>query len=133
MDKFKLNDKFFYKFIVSDQVYKGFIGLFKDKNPLHTNEQFAQHNGFKGRVMHGNILNGFISYFIGECLPEKNVIIHSQKIQVKKAVYLDDELLFESEITGLFESVNTIEFKFTFKNQESEVAAKGRIQIGVLV
>jgi 3-hydroxybutyryl-CoA dehydratase len=132
MFNFQLNDKFERIFIVSERVYYGFIDIFKDTNPLHTNEDFAIKKGFKGRVMHGNILNGFLSYFIGECLPDKNVIIHSQEIQFKNAVYLNDELHFEAKIVGIFESVNAIEFSFSFKNYDSLVVSKGKVQIGVL-
>ncbi|PWA04053.1 MaoC/PaaZ C-terminal domain-containing protein, partial [Flavobacterium psychrotolerans] len=128
---FKFGDKFEERFIVSDETYNGFIQIFKDKNPLHTDENFAIENGFKGKVMHGNILNGFLSYFIGECLPTKNVIIHSQEIQFKNAVYLNDELQFKAEITGIYESVNAIEFKFDFKNATTKTVAKGKIQIGI--
>lgn len=128
---FELGEKFEEGFVVSDEVYNGFIHAFNDKNPLHTNHQFAFDKGFKGIVMHGNILNGFVSYFIGECLPTKNVIIHSQEIQFKNAVYLNDELQFKSEIIGIYESVNTIELKFDFKNKEHKTVAKGKIQIGL--
>ena len=126
-----LNDSFEKTFIVTDTVYEGFIEIFKDTNPMHTNEQFARQHGFKSRVMHGNILNGFLSYFIGECLPDKNVIIHSQEIQFKNPVYLHDELAFEAKISGIYESVGVIEFRFTFKNKEL-IVSKGKIQIGLL-
>ena len=69
------NTKYEVPFIVSENIYKGFIQLFNDKNPLHVNDVFAIEKGFKEKVMHGNILNGFLSYFIGECLPVKNVVI----------------------------------------------------------
>ena len=128
---FKIGAIFEDNFIVSDEIYNGFIKLFKDKNPLHTEEIFAINNGFKGCVMHGNILNGFLSYFIGECLPTKKVIIHSQEIQYKNAVYLNDKLEFKAVIIGVYESVNTVEFKFNFKNESSKTVAKGKIQIGV--
>ena len=133
MPDFTLNDKYEQIFDVNSEVYNGFIQVFKDNNPLHTNEQFAQTNGFKGRVMHGNILNGFISYFVGECLPVKNVIIHLQEIQFKQPVYLNDKLLFEAVVTGIYDSVNAVEFKFSFKNDAQKVVAKGKIQIGLLV
>jgi 3-hydroxybutyryl-CoA dehydratase len=129
---FELGDKFEERFIVSNETHTGFISVFKDKNPLHTNDQFAMDKGFKGKVMHGNILNGFISFFIGECLPTKDVIIHSQEIQFKNAVYLNDELQFSAEIAGVFYSVNAIEFKYNFKNAEGKIVAKGKIQIGLL-
>ena len=129
---FKLNEKYEQQFIVSEDIYDEFIHVFNDKNPLHTNEQFAIEKGFKGKVMHGNILNGFLSFFIGECLPIKNVIIHSQEIQFKNAVYLHDKLFLEAIIVGIFESVNTIEIKFNFKNSSLQTVAKGRIQIGTI-
>ena len=74
--------------------------------------------------MHGNILNGFLSYFIGECLPTKKVIIHSQDIQYKNAVYLNDTLDFKAVIIGVYESVNTVEFKFDFKNESNNEIVK---------
>jgi 3-hydroxybutyryl-CoA dehydratase len=125
-----IHSEFKESFNVSEFIYNGFIDLFKDTNPLHTDEAFAIEKGFKGRVMHGNILNGFLSYFIGECLPTKDVIIHSQEIQYKLPVYLHDQLQFKATVTDIFESVNVIEFKFEFRNNDAKVVAKGIIKIG---
>lgn len=130
--KLELKSKFVLNFVVTKEIYEGFILIFNDKNPLHTNEQFAVDKGFEGRVMHGNILNGFLSYFIGERLSQKNVIIHSQEIQYKNPVYLNDELQFSAEIIGFYESVNAFELKFFFKNKDDKTVAKGKIQIGLL-
>lgn len=127
---FNVGDFFNERFVVSDETYNRFIETFKDTNPLHTNENFAIEKGFKGRVMHGNILNGFLSYFIGECLPIKNVIIHSQDIQYKNAIYLHDELLLNTEIIGIYDSVHAIEFRYNFENKEAKIVAKGKFQIG---
>src|ERR1700743_2378501 len=102
---FNIDDSFEHNFTVNDEVYQGFLKTFKDNNPLHTEPEFAKIHGFNDAVIHGNILNGFISYFIGECLPQKNVIIHSQSIDFKKPVYLNDNLTFKATITGVFESV----------------------------
>lgn len=124
-------DKIKQRFTVSETVYEGFISVFKDKNPLHTDSGYAVAKGFKGRVMHGNILNGFISYFIGECLPSKDVIIHSQQISFSGPVYLNDTLEFEAEVEEVYESVNAIKFKFGFRNTEGKRVAKGEIQIGL--
>ena len=129
---FNLADKFEERFVIKNETYQGFVEVFKDKNPLHTNRQFAIDKGFNGMVMHGNILNGFLSYFIGESLPTKNVIIHSQEIQFKNAVYLNDELEFNAEVIGIYESVNAVEFKYNFKNKETKIVAKGKFQIGLL-
>lgn len=119
-------------FHVTDEVYRAFQDCSNDRNPLHTEENFAIARGFRGIVMYGNILNVFVSYFVGECLPIKNVVIHSQEIQYKNPVYMDDVLTFDATVDGVYESVNTMEFKFKFANKEGQVVAKGKVQIGVL-
>jgi len=124
--------KYTHSFTVSSPVYEGFIHVFNDRNPMHTDAAFAVAHGFKDVVMHGNILNGFISYFVGECLPVKNVIIQRQSIKYALPVYLHDELEFTAEVTGYFESVDTYEFKFFFKNKAGKKVAAGEIQVGMI-
>ena len=125
-------DKFTQSFTVSTDIYEGFKSLFKDLNPLHTNEEFAKGKGFTGKVMHGNILNGFLSYFIGECLPTKDVLIQTQEIKFLRPVYENEKLTLIAEIEEIFESVNTIEFKYYFMNQNMIKIARGKIQIGLM-
>ncbi len=129
---FQKGDTFTRSFVVTKALFEGFIGLFGDRNPLHVDDAFATAKGFRGKVMHGNILGGFLSYFIGECLPTKDVIIHSQEIQYKRAVYLNDVLAFEAKVVEVYESVEAVEFKFIFRNMEDKIVSKGIIQIGLL-
>ncbi len=126
-------DKFDSFFKITEKVYYGFIDLFEDKNPLHVNDFFAQSKGYKSVVMHGNILGGFLSYFIGECLPQKNIIIHSQQIKYHNPVYLNQQIILKAEIVDVFESVNVIELKFNFEDEHSNTLAKGKIQIGIIL
>ena len=119
-------------FSVDEKVYEGFKSIFKDENPLHTNAAFAVSKGFKERVMHGNILNGFLSYLVGELLPMKNVIIQSQTIQFVKPVYLNDKVTLEATVVDYYESVASAELKYKFINQQEQVIAKGVIQIGII-
>lgn len=130
--KINIGDVFVNTFSVSESVYDGFINTFKDKNPLHTNDAYAQKKGFAERVMHGNILGGFLSFFIGECLPSKDVVIHSQDIKYLKPVYLDDVLQLHVVVNTIHDSVNAVEFKYYFKRTSNdEIVAKGKIQIGL--
>ncbi|WP_059369946.1 MaoC/PaaZ C-terminal domain-containing protein [Treponema endosymbiont of Eucomonympha sp.] len=125
--KFEIDATFEKQFTVSNDVYDGFIRLFQDRNPLHTNQAFAVGKGFRSVVMHGNILNGFLSYFIGEALPVKNVMIYSQEINYKRLVYLNDRLTLKAIVDEVHESVNVVMFKFSFVNQSDEIVAKGTI------
>ena len=126
---FKLGDKFNCKFKISKDIYDGFVNIFNDKNPMHVDLDFAKNHGYSGIVMHGNILNGFISYFIGEQLPVKNIVILSQDIKYNNPVYLNDLLQFNASVFEIYESVNVINFKFNFINQKNIIVAQGKVQI----
>ncbi len=121
-----------HQFSITEEVYNGFTTLFNDRNPLHTNESFAKEKGFKSVVMYGNILGGFLSYFIGECLPVKNVIIHTQRITYYNPAYLNQALDFTAKITDVVEAVKVVVFEFVFKDINGLKIAKGKIQIGLI-
>ncbi|MBL1221986.1 hypothetical protein JET18_14120 [Chryseobacterium sp. L7] len=123
------NQAFKHQFRVDDHVYNGFISVFEDRNVLHTDEEFAKNKGFQSKVMHGNILNGFLSYFIGELLPTDDVMILSQTINFKNPVYLNDVLNFEAVITDQSEAVRVNTFAFKFINENLKTVASGKIQI----
>lgn len=129
----QVGDVFNLSFSVTEAVYNGFQQAFKDFNPLHSLDEVARQKGFTGKVMHGNILNGFLSYFIGEGLPTKDVIIHSQSISFHKPVYLNDTLQFRAEIADYSESVKVVVFHFYFEKEHEpgKKVAKGKIQIGL--
>lgn len=130
--EFKLNEFYKRQFVVTPDVYFHFQMCSNDQNPLHTDEKFAKSKGFSGKVMYGNILNAFVSYFIGECLPIKNVIIHAQNIMFKNPVFMNEILEFEAFVSGIYESVDAVEFKFKFVKPDGKTAAKGSIQFGIL-
>ena len=120
---------------VTQEVYDSFQCCSNDFNPLHTDYSYAVAKGFQGRVMYGNILNVFVSHFVGMLLPAKEVMIQSQDIFFHKPVYLNDEILLEATIGQVSEAVNVIIYKLKFsrcKGDKMELVAKGHVQIGLL-
>lgn len=132
MDLNIFNKEYWHQFIVTDAVYTAFQQCSGDYNPLHTNESFAKEKGFPECVMYGNILNGFVSYFIGMLLPTQDVIIHSQDIAFKNPVFKNDVLDFTAKVNDISDAVQAVEFKFQFRNQSGKIVAKGHIQIGII-
>ena len=126
---FNLGDSFHQNFNVTEEIVNKFIELSNDKNPLHINNEVAKKKGFKSRVVQGNLQNCFISFFIGECLPTKDVMILSQTIKYKNPVFLNDVLSLNVKISGIFDSVNLIEFSFNFKNKLGDLISIGKINI----
>lgn len=130
---FKENYKEFkHQFLVDASVKAGFQQCSGDYNPLHNDEAFAKRKGFRECVMYGNVLNCFVSYFIGEMLPTQEVIIHSQEIAYRQPVYLGDTLDFSAKVDEVYEMVNTVSFSFVFRNGGGKIVAKGKVQIGLI-
>ena len=118
-------------FQIGGDIHKGFASLFDDCNELHIDDEYAKSKGFEAKVMHGNILCGFLSRFVGELLPERNTIIHEIQIQYKKPCYLDDRITLKANLSEWYDSVQTGLFSFEFFAR-NQIVAVGKIQIGLI-
>jgi acyl dehydratase len=116
-------------------VYYSFQRVSSDYNPLHTDEAYATACGFTSRVMYGNILNAFVSHFVGMTLPTRDVIIQSQDLNYHKPVYLHDRLELQYDIENVSEAANSVTFKLKFYKQTETkpmLVAKGHVSVGLL-
>ncbi len=128
----KIGETYSCIFNVDNKVHESFLALSNDYNPMHVDDSFAQSKGFKSKIVHGNVLGGFLSFFIGESLPKKNVVIQKQSISYHKPFFIGDTVTLNSELSEVYESVSTYIFKYSFQNQHKALIAKGKIQISVL-
>jgi len=125
-----------YTYQVTPEVYYAFQRCSSDFNPLHTDAAYAHDKGFSEVVMYGNILNAFLSHFVGMLLPSRDVMIQTQDISFHKPVYLNDKITLESKIDTISEAVNIIGYKLKFRRLTEEgkleLVAKAHVQIGLL-
>lgn len=120
---------------VTPDVYYSFQRCSNDYNPLHTDALFAKSKGFDSPVMYGNILNAFLSHFVGMLLPTREVMILSQNILFQNPIFMNDEIMFEASIDNYSPTVNFIDYKFKFrriKDEKKMLIANGHIQIKLL-
>ena len=127
----KLGATFNHKFKVTKETSNLFIKLSQDRNPLHVDDNFSISKGFKSKVTHGNIQNCFLSFFVGEIFPIKEVMILSQSIKFKNPVYENDTLTFESKVINYVESIKVFEFNFKFKNSIN-IVSQGSLMIKII-
>ena len=128
---FKVGQSWNYEWTISNKVYQGFLNLSNDFNPMHTNSNYAKSKGYKDKIVHGNILSCFISFFIGELLPVKNLVIIGQTIKYENAMYIEDSIKLKSVVSKISESVNFIQFEFQFTKNDLPVAS-GNINLKIL-
>lgn len=122
-------------YCVTQEVYDAFQVCSGDMNPLHTNKEYANKKGFPQCVMYGNILNAFVSHFVGMVLPSPDVMIQVQDIQYRKPIYMDDEIVIRATHENVSEAVGVVNFKLKFyrsTDEKPELVASGHVQIGLL-
>lgn len=120
---------------VTQEVYDAFQRCSNDFNPLHTDKEFANRKGFPGCVMYGNILNAFVSHFVGMALPSPDVMIQTQDIQFRKPIWLGNKITIDARQEDVSEAVGIVRFKLKFyrpAESKPELVATGHVQIGML-
>ena len=119
-------------YTITPLIYRSFLRMFRDKNPIHVDERVAIKRGFEGPVMHGGILNGFISNFVGMEFPAQNSLLQAVEIQYKSPCYLHDKILLQSVVMDKIRSVGVLRMDLTLTNMtRNSIAAKAKIQVGL--
>jgi len=119
-------------YTITPVVYERFVAAFADANRLRIDDGFAQRRGFPERVMHGAILNGFISHFVGVHFPGDGSLLHSVRTQYKSPCHLGDQARIEASVTQVSEAVGVVTMELVLTNlTRSRVAAKAKVQVGV--
>lgn len=126
-----------YTYKVTPDVYYSFQRCSNDFNPLHTDAAFASKKGFNEVVVYGNVLNAFISHFVGMLLPTRDVMILSQNINFRKPVFINDELQLDAKMEKCTENSGLITYALKFRRIaiggcKNELIANGHVQIGLI-
>ena len=122
-----------HEYVIDDNTYRSFLALFGDVSLVHTSQNFANTSGFTGLVMHGAILNGFLSHFIGMCLPGQRSLELTVDIRYLKPCYLGEHLRLRGEVKQKLDSrrVAVLDVSWDSLMQQLTVA-RARVQVAML-
>jgi acyl dehydratase len=119
-------------YVITPEVYKSFLAVFHDYSPPHVDEAFAKSRGFQGRVMHGSILNGFLSHFIGMHFPGRLSLLLAVDMRYSNPSYLGDAIRIDAVVNQKVDARNTVVLNATLSNTtRNDVAARARIHVMV--
>lgn len=117
-------------YAISPAVYEHFLAGFRDVSPIHVDETYARSQGFGGRVMHGSILNGFISHFIGTWFPGRFSLLLAVDVRFSQPSYLGDAIRLEAVVSQKMDAKKILILDVTLTNlTQKHLAARGRIQV----
>lgn len=119
-------------YTLTSAVYEAFLSAFDDRSPVHVDDNYARASGFRERVMHGAILNGFLSNFIGMHFPGRQALWLSVDLRFLAPTYLGDELNVRAVVAQRVESQRVLVLNIIIRNQtQGVITARGRIQVAL--
>jgi acyl dehydratase len=117
-------------YVITPEVYAHFLAAFQDHSPVHVDEAFAKSRGFSGKVMHGSLLNGFVSHFVGMCFPGRFSLLLSVDLRFANPSYLGDTICVEAVVSQKMDAQKVIVLDAALTNTTRNcLAARGRIQV----
>ena len=123
--------QFSQQYVITPDVYNRFLDLFGDVSPLHVDDAVAISCGFPAKLVHGAILNGFISNFVGMNFPGRRTMELGVDIRFIKTTHVGDVLTLEAVVKERLESrqVATLQYRFL---REAAIVANGRVSIMIV-
>lgn len=131
-DEIEGNSEFSHLYKIDETAYEALLNVFQDKSPIHVDEEYAKSAGFAERVMHGAILQGFLSNFVGMHFPGKRSLILSVNINYHRPSYLGDEIRLTAQVKQKVETGQVVVMNVRFENITSGLlVASGKVQIAI--
>ncbi len=120
------------EYVITPEVYEGFLATFGDRNPLHVDAERAHALDFAGPVMHGAIQNGFVSHFVGMVFPGDRSLLLSVELRYLKPCYLGDVLELTARVNQKSEPHQVILMNVVIENKtQGHTASNGRVQVKI--
>lgn len=119
-------------YIIDTTVHEGFVETFGDVSPIHVDDEYARERGFEGRVMHGAILNGFVSHLVGVRFPGRRALLLSADLRYAAPSYLGDTIRITATLAQKVDAQQVIVLRLAIHNVTRDTrAASGRVQVKV--
>jgi 3-hydroxybutyryl-CoA dehydratase len=116
---------------ITHDLMTAFANLSGDRNPLHTDDEFARQAGFPGRVVFGMLTSAFYSRLVGMYLPGMRALLDGIDLEFKSPAYIGDRLTVSGEIAFMNDTYHRVELKARIRNAVGTLISKATIRAGV--
>ena len=90
IEEIKIGMEVSYSQTITDSDVKEFAGVSGDRNPVHMDEEYAEHSRYKKRIAHGLMSASYFSALFGTKIPGEGCVYVAQSLKFKRPVYLGD-------------------------------------------
>jgi 3-hydroxybutyryl-CoA dehydratase len=121
-----------FEVVVTEKMMEHFMEISGDRNPLHTDLDYAKGQGFEQKVVYGMLAASFYSRLVGEYLPGKYCVLESIEILFYNPVFVGDRLTISGQVKNKYSSVHSIEINAKIVNQSGKKTSKANLMTGCL-
>tara|TARA_B110000116_G_C16796135_1_gene566849 strand:- start:1072 stop:1476 length:405 start_codon:yes stop_codon:yes gene_type:complete len=123
--KLKVGDFYEEDFIITQEMVNKFSELSSDKNPLHTDKEFAKKTRFKKPIVHGLFSVTSFGKVMGSKFPGSGSIHVGQNLSFKKPLYPDKKYYVRVELIKIIKDKHFGIFKTQIFDQKNEIIVDG--------
>ena len=96
------------EFVVSEEDLEVFAQLSGDRNPLHTDPDFAKTKGFRDKVVYGALLIAKLSQLIGMYLPGRDAILTGLNAAFRAPVHPGDVVQLRARVAHVSQATGAV-------------------------
>ncbi|MFT7615551.1 MAG: 3-hydroxybutyryl-CoA dehydratase [Candidatus Woesearchaeota archaeon] len=114
----EIGDVFSFERTITREDVMAFAKLTGDKNPLHTDAEYAKEKGFVDQVVHGMLSASLFSTLVGMLCPGKRSLYLSQDTKFKMPIIVEDKVVVQGEITRKINAFSMLEIKTSIQKED---------------
>lgn len=123
------NDTFTHRFKFSQDEVNRFAEVTGDKNPVHTDADYAAKTMFKRPIMHGMLGAALFSKVFGTLFPGEGTIYLKQSLNFLKPMYPDTEYEAVFTVKEVVKDKNRAIVETVIKNADGLVCTSGEATV----
>ena len=117
---------------ITQEMMEKFRDITGDINPLHNEIEYAESQGYSGRVVYGMLTASFLSTLAGVYMPGKYSLIHTTETEFVKPVFIGDTLTIKGVVKEKDDNFRLIWLKVVIANQKGEKVCRAKMRIGLM-
>ncbi|MBS91525.1 MAG: hypothetical protein CMM95_00525 [Rickettsiales bacterium] len=130
IEELEINQETEYRRIILENDIQSFAEVSGDKNPVHTNEEFAKKTIFRKKIAHGFLTASLISTVIATQLPGPGSIYISQSLRFLAPVFINDEVIVKVKVISIDSEKKKVKLLTEcFKNEKKILTGEAEVLV----
>lgn len=113
-------------FTFTEEAVARFAELVGDFAPVHVDAEFAQAQGFPGRLVHGLFVGAIFSGILGQQLPGPRSVINSLSLKMHAPVTIGETLSYQVSVKQVSEAAHAVILEMAASNGSGVTVCRGQ-------